>query len=85
MLEQVLSNGRYKSIEHRAMINTKRERISAAVFHSTHENSIVGPLPELVKDGEMLYKTVGFLDFAKSFLAAKLDGKSHLECMKIEK
>nr|CAB3469577.1 unnamed protein product [Digitaria exilis] len=50
---EILSNGRYKSIEHRAMVNPTRERISVALFHAVCWDGTVGPLPELVKnDGE---------------------------------
>ncbi|XAR53031.1 Flavanone 3-dioxygenase [Bertholletia excelsa] len=60
---EVLSNGKYKSIWHRAAVNSTTTRISIAVAHGPPIEKVVGPAPELV-DGEsrppvfkpMLYK-----------------------------
>ncbi|WOL00226.1 S-norcoclaurine synthase 1-like [Canna indica] len=59
MLE-ILSNGEYKSIEHRAIVNTKRERLSVAAFHFPKEDAVIGPLPGLVKGGKGKYKSEDF-------------------------
>ncbi|XP_020248258.1 S-norcoclaurine synthase 1-like [Asparagus officinalis] len=83
-LLEIFSNGRYKSVEHRATINPENARISVAAFH-TPACKIIGPLPELLKGGEELYKTTSVDDFERGYFAAKLNGKSHLECMKISK
>ncbi|CAN6294301.1 unnamed protein product [Urochloa humidicola] len=80
---EILSNGRYKSIEHRAMVHPTKERMSAAVFHQPCKDATVGPLPELVKkDGEPRYSSIGYMDFITRFFAAKLDGRDHLESLK---
>ncbi|XP_022685621.1 S-norcoclaurine synthase 1 isoform X1 [Setaria italica] len=80
---EILSNGRYKSIEHRAVVHPTRERMSAAVFHQPCKYATVGPLPELVKkDGEAFYNSIGYMDFITRFFAAKLDGRDHLESLK---
>jgi len=80
---EILSNGRYKSIEHRAVVHPTKERTSAAVFHQPCQDATVGPLPELVKrDGEALYSSTGYMDFIARFFAAKLDGREHLESLK---
>ncbi|KAL6906400.1 hypothetical protein ACP4OV_004001 [Aristida adscensionis] len=82
---EILSNGRYRSIEHRAVVHPTRERMSAAVFHQACREATVGPLPELVKnDGVARYSSMGYMEFMKRFFAAKLDGRRHLESMKIE-
>uniref|UniRef100_A0A0E0MAM6 Fe2OG dioxygenase domain-containing protein n=1 Tax=Oryza punctata TaxID=4537 RepID=A0A0E0MAM6_ORYPU len=84
MLE-ILSNGRYMSVEHRAMVHPEKERISAAVFHQACRDAMVGPLPELVtKDGgRPVYKSMAYEDFMKRFFSAKLDGRANVEGMKI--
>ncbi|CAL4932221.1 unnamed protein product [Urochloa decumbens] len=80
---EILSNGRYKSIEHRAVVHPTKERMSAAVFHQPCKDATVGPLPELVKkDGEPRYSSIGYMDFITRFFAAKLDGRDHLESLK---
>nr|CAB3476993.1 unnamed protein product [Digitaria exilis] len=83
---EILSNGRYKSIEHRAVVHPDKDRISAAMFHQPCANTIVGPLPEIVKKdgGEARYKSVDYMDFMKSFFVAKTDGRrSHMDALRI--
>ncbi|KAL6279748.1 hypothetical protein ACE6H2_016629 [Prunus campanulata] len=58
MLLQILSNGEYKSIEHRAVVNTERERLSIAGFHSPNMMTMIGPLPDLVKEKAANYKAI---------------------------
>ncbi|KAL6642695.1 hypothetical protein ACP70R_020876 [Stipagrostis hirtigluma subsp. patula] len=83
---EILSNGKYRSIEHRAVVHPSRERISAAVFHRPCQDALIGPLPELVKhgDGKARYRSVGYLDFMKRYYSAKLDGRNHLESLRNE-
>ncbi|KAH7687639.1 (S)-norcoclaurine synthase protein [Dioscorea alata] len=82
---EVISNGKYKSIEHRAVTNTEKERFSIAAFHGPNFNATVGPHPELVLKGEPLYKSMDFQSFIKLFLASKLDGKKFMDDIKLNK
>ncbi|URD82334.1 2OG-Fe(II) oxygenase superfamily [Musa troglodytarum] len=79
---EILSNGRYKSIEHRVVVNTERERLSIATFHSPQSHAMIGPLQELVRGSGARYKTVNHEDFMKLFFSSKLDGKSFLDRMR---
>ncbi|XP_058104218.1 protein SRG1-like [Magnolia sinica] len=79
------SNRVYRSIEHRAVINTEKERLSIAVFHCPTFNTTIGPLPDLVKDSDIYYKTVSLKDYKKFIVSSKLDGKSTLDAMKLKK
>ncbi|GJN20103.1 hypothetical protein PR202_gb07431 [Eleusine coracana subsp. coracana] len=83
---EIVSNGKYKSVEHRAMVHPNRERISVAVFHRPCQDALIGPLPELVKNdgGKARYSSVGYLDFMKRYYSAKLDGRNHLESLRHE-
>nr|UZG75441.1 ANS [Nigella orientalis] len=50
---EILSNGKYKSILHRGLVNKEKVRISWAVFCEPPKDKIVlKPLPELVTDSE---------------------------------
>ncbi|CAL4976668.1 unnamed protein product [Urochloa decumbens] len=83
---EILSNGRYRSVEHRAVVHPDKDRISATMFHQPCSDTTVGPLPELVKKdgGRARYKSVAYMDFMKSFFASKLDGRrSHMDAMRI--
>ncbi|KAJ6851443.1 S-norcoclaurine synthase 1-like [Iris pallida] len=82
-LLEIFSNGKYKSIEHRAIVNTEKERITLATFHWPDENCILRPLPQLVKGGTENYMASTQEDYMKGFFSKKLDGKSHLESVKL--
>ncbi|KAH7833207.1 hypothetical protein Vadar_004109 [Vaccinium darrowii] len=46
---QILTNGRYKSIRHRAVVNNKATRISIAVPFGPSLDTVVSPAPELIE------------------------------------
>lgn len=48
MLLQIISNGVYRSIEHRATANSEQERLSIAAFHSPRLTAEIGPVPSLI-------------------------------------
>ncbi|KAF8728086.1 hypothetical protein HU200_018665 [Digitaria exilis] len=81
---EIVSNGKYRSVEHRAVVHPDRERITAAVFHRPCQDAVVGPLPELLKDGnrKAKYRSVGYMEFMRRYYSAKLDGRNHLESTK---
>ncbi|KAJ8625964.1 hypothetical protein MRB53_019271 [Persea americana] len=79
---EILSNGKYKSIEHRAVINTEKERLSIAAFHSPNYDTMIGPIPEHVTGKHAYYKGKRHEDYAKLVVSCKLDGKSGLDFMK---
>ncbi|KAJ4811589.1 2-oxoglutarate (2OG) and Fe(II)-dependent oxygenase superfamily protein [Rhynchospora pubera] len=81
---EILTNGRYKSIEHRAVINAKEERISIAALHAPGFEKTVGPLAEIVGEGTPLFKSVTMLEYAKLFFSQKqLYGKKMVELLKL--
>lgn len=82
---EIFSNGIYRSIEHRATANKEKVRLSVAAFHSPSSDSVIGPLPDIVRDGEAKYKTVNNEEYMRLFFSAKLDGKSFLDRMKLNR
>ncbi|KAK8944441.1 S-norcoclaurine synthase 1 [Platanthera zijinensis] len=80
---EILSNGRYKSIEHRAIVNNVKERITVGGFQALTIGDIVGPIPEIVNGEKPLYRSLELEEYAKMLFANKLDGKSNLERMKL--
>ncbi|WCJ20678.1 2-oxoglutarate (2OG) and Fe(II)-dependent oxygenase superfamily protein [Euphorbia peplus] len=81
---EIMSNGEYKSIEHRAMVNPEKERLSIAAFHSPNMNIMIGPLQDQLKQKKPIYKTIQHVEYMKLGLASKLDGKSRLNAMKLD-
>ncbi|KAJ1380271.1 Oxoglutarate/iron-dependent dioxygenase [Sesbania bispinosa] len=47
---EVLSNGKYKSVLHRSLVNKEHRRMSWAVFVGPPNEAVIGPLPQLVND-----------------------------------
>lgn len=80
---EIFSNGEYRSIEHRAVVNNEKERISIAAFHNPNLGADICPLPELVKDNRPMFKTVSHQDFVKMVFNKKLDGKGLVDQLKL--
>ncbi|CAN6283947.1 unnamed protein product [Urochloa humidicola] len=79
----ILTNGQYKSIEHRAVINPVKERITTATFHSVSLGCTIGPFQELLKAGKARYKVLDSVEFTKACFSAKLEGRRYLESLKL--
>lgn len=80
---EIFTNGRYRSIEHRAVVDREKERLSVAAFHSPDVHAMIGPLKEIVVHEDEAYKTVDHESFMRLFFSAKLEGKSFLDRMRL--
>lgn len=70
---QILSNGIYKSVEHRVVTNMDKPRMSVACFFGPREEIKIAPLSKLVTESHpALYKEVVFGDYAKNFYSQEL-------------
>ncbi|TMW89301.1 hypothetical protein EJD97_017398 [Solanum chilense] len=82
---EILSNGVYRSIEHRAVVNSKEERLSLATFYLFNLDSELGPAHSLIgPNNSPIFGRIRVGKYLEDFLARKLDGKSFIDCMKIE-
>ncbi|KAK8622556.1 hypothetical protein V6N13_117466 [Hibiscus sabdariffa] len=82
---QVLSNGRYKSAEHRVRTTSTKSRVSVPIFVSPEATQKIAPLPQAVeKDGVVRYKEFVFSDYMNSFFGNAHDGKKSLEFAKFD-
>jgi G3E family GTPase len=45
---QILTNGIYKSVEHRVVVNSERERLTVACFINPANDTLVAPIPKLL-------------------------------------
>ncbi|CAI9095454.1 OLC1v1031408C1 [Oldenlandia corymbosa var. corymbosa] len=80
---EIMSNGEYPTVEHRAVVNSERERLSIAAFHGPSAEANISPLPDLVKANGAKYRTVKYEEYLKEFLSSRLSGKSQLDDVKI--
>ena len=81
---QMMSNGEYKSAEHRVVVNPERHRLSIAAFHGPPMKTMIGPLPALVGNNKAKYKTISYEDYMSWVLqSSKLNSKSLMDRMMI--
>ncbi|KAL8483268.1 hypothetical protein ACS0TY_026090 [Phlomoides rotata] len=61
---EIFSNGRYKSLNHRALVNERSERMSIAWEYGPSKETIVSPAAALVeKDGRAMYRSIKLDDY----------------------
>ncbi|XVE69317.1 hypothetical protein DITRI_Ditri09bG0142600 [Diplodiscus trichospermus] len=83
---EILSNGMYKSIEHRAITNEMKARISIATFAFLDDELEIGPLDSIVDDQHRprMYQKVKYVDYIRQVLARKMDEKALTDLLKIQ-
>ncbi|XP_052201328.1 codeine O-demethylase-like isoform X3 [Diospyros lotus] len=83
---EIVTNGTYKSIEHRAVINAEKERLSIATFHGPNVDGEFGPAASLVTpQTPALFQRVCVKDYYQKFLTNKLDEKSNIDRWRINR
>jgi hypothetical protein len=82
---QVVSNGRFRSVEHRAVTNASTARISISTFYGPSKDAFIAPAASMV-DGQhpALYWGYQFGDFMRVFWGQELKRKRVLDHFKIE-
>ncbi|KAJ3680871.1 hypothetical protein LUZ60_015360 [Juncus effusus] len=61
---QVLSNGIFKSVEHRVLTNSTHDRLSLALFYNPRTDVPLGPLPSLLsKERPPLYRPMTYNEY----------------------
>ncbi|KAH7515726.1 hypothetical protein FEM48_Zijuj10G0057000 [Ziziphus jujuba var. spinosa] len=81
---EIITNGAYRSIEHRAIINSKKERLSIATFYSPSFDHEIDPAFSLVTNqSPQKYSWIGVQEFFRGLFAHALDRKSYLDSLKL--
>ncbi|XP_030553347.1 protein SRG1-like [Rhodamnia argentea] len=81
---EIVTNGTYRSIEHRATVNSMKERLSIATFHNPKLKGEIGPAPSLIApDKPALFKRIGLVDYMRELFSRELQGKSYLDVMRM--
>ncbi|TKY69487.1 SRG1 protein [Spatholobus suberectus] len=82
---EILTNGIYRSVEHRATINHEKERISLVTFHRPDLNKVIGPVPSLIQPGRpAMFKRICVADYYKGYFSRELQGRSYIDIMRIQ-
>ncbi|KAH9647631.1 protein DMR6-LIKE OXYGENASE 2 [Citrus sinensis] len=71
---QVLSNDRYKSVLHRALVNCDRERISIPTFYCPSPDAVIAPAKDLIDERHpAVYKNFTYAEYYQKFWNRGLD------------
>ncbi|CAM0907862.1 unnamed protein product [Alopecurus aequalis] len=81
-LLEIMTNGKYKSIEHRVTIDAHKERLSISAFHVPKLDGIISPIMGIMEE-KVLYKTTSVEEYSRLYMSNKLDGKKALDHAKL--
>ncbi|KAI3821335.1 hypothetical protein L1987_08901 [Smallanthus sonchifolius] len=77
---EIVTNGQYKSIEHRAIVHSERERLSIATFLSPNLDGELGPAPSLITpETPPKFTRVTVAEYFKNLFSGELKRKTNLE------
>jgi isopenicillin N synthase-like dioxygenase len=65
-LFQVWSNDKYKSVEHRVVVNENKARFSVPFFFNPSQSTDVAPVPQLLGENLPLYRQYNWGDFLQT-------------------
>ncbi|KAG8362924.1 hypothetical protein BUALT_BualtUnG0023400 [Buddleja alternifolia] len=82
----ILSNGKYKSVEHRATVNAQKTTISVAVGHGPELSTVIGPATQLVDPTkEIQYQPTVYKDYIRLQQTTTIRGKTALQAIRTSK
>jgi gibberellin 2beta-dioxygenase len=68
-----MTNGRFKSVKHRVMVNSTRSRLSMIFFGGPPPRQKLGPSPLLMEKGEQsLYREFTWREYKSSAFRSRL-------------
>ncbi|GAB2299062.1 hypothetical protein Dimus_033135 [Dionaea muscipula] len=82
---EISTNGIYKSIEHRVVVNLEDERLSIAAFNGPKLDAEIGPVSSLITPQcPAKYRSTKVEDYFKAYFARELRGKALIGSLKIQ-
>ncbi|KAK4266287.1 hypothetical protein QN277_027234 [Acacia crassicarpa] len=76
---EVASNGKYRSVLHRAVVNKKETRISVVTVNGPDLEKEVRPMPELMEREEAVFRGMKFKEYYELQQKNRLDGKTCMD------
>ena len=74
-----MTNGRYKSVEHRAITDRCRARLSIPVFYSPEFEAEIGPALELIDETQpRVFRNFIHADYMNHYFSRGVEGKKAL-------
>jgi len=82
---QALSNCRYKSLLHQAIVNCEKERVSIASYCYPSDDAEIGPAKKLIDDDHpAIYNDFTYKEFHESMWRVKCSTAKRLDLFKAE-
>lgn len=79
----MLSNAIYKSVDHRVIVNSAKDRVSLAFFYNPKSDILIEPIKKLVtKERPALYPAMTFDEYRLFIRTKGPCGKSQVESLK---
>jgi isopenicillin N synthase-like dioxygenase len=79
---EIITNGVYKSAQHRAVTNANRARLSVAAFHDPSKSARIAPASDLVNQlSKPYYKEVVYGQYVSSWYSKGPEGKRNLDAL----
>nr|POE83776.1 protein dmr6-like oxygenase 2 [Quercus suber] len=67
-MEIVLSNGRYKSVVHKAVTNKRLPRLSLPMFYAPNNDPVIGPIEDLINKGHPpMHRNYSYKEYMDEF------------------
>ncbi|EXC41811.1 putative 2-oxoglutarate/Fe(II)-dependent dioxygenase [Morus notabilis] len=80
---EIFSNGKYKSVVHRAVVNNNATRISLAIANGPSLDTVVSPASELVENRPPAYIGLKYKEYLELQQSRNLNGKCMLDCVRL--
>ncbi|KAI4306320.1 hypothetical protein L6164_029608 [Bauhinia variegata] len=82
---EIITNGKYRSCEHRAITNSNRARLSVATFHDPAKTVKISPTSEMVNESSPAkYRGVVYGDYVSSWYTKGPEGKRNLDALNLD-
>ena len=83
---QIVSNGRYKAVLHRALVRGEQTRMSFVSLIGPCQDAIVEPVPELARPGPrpMEFRGIKYRDYMEHQQSSKINKKEALDIVRVQ-
>ncbi|TKY47308.1 2-oxoglutarate/Fe(II)-dependent dioxygenase [Spatholobus suberectus] len=82
---EIITNGKYRSCEHRAITNPDRARLSVATFHDPAKTVKISPASELIDESSPAkYRDVVYGDYVLSWYTKGPEGKRNIDALVLD-
>ena len=79
----MISNDRYKSVLHRAVVNCEKERMSIPTFYCPSQDAVIGPACDLIDPHHpAMYRNFAYSEYYQKFWNRGLSKETCLDMFK---